>query len=159
MKKTDRFFTVDPGKWGIGYAIWGMGVLEYADFYRGTRYSMAQLIRTYSPTFGVIEKPMVYPLGTRGAGDDPNDLIEVALTVGAVMSVAESTITAYPRDWKGTVPKEIHNKRVLAALTDKDKALIERVPSGLRHNVIDAIGLGLWTLSTEGWAFVQQELL
>lgn len=44
--------------------------------------------------------------------------------------------------WKGSVPKKIHNSRVLALLSDSERAIL---PSR-DHNMIDAVGLGLWAL-------------
>ena len=69
-------------------------------------------------------------------------LIVGALNVGAATFVK-------PHQWKGTVPKNVHNARVLAALdTGSGREVFERVrasvPSSLLHNVIDAIGLGAW---------------
>lgn len=43
-----------------------------------------------------------------------------------------------PSVWKGTLPKEITQKRVLRAYP--------AVPADLRHDVYDAIGIGRWAL-------------
>lgn len=95
----------------------------------------------------VIELPQVYP----GARDeDPNDLIQVARSVGMweqAVSALEVHLV-HPRKWKGTVAKEIHNRRTLAKLEPAELALLEalKLPASKRHNVIDAIALGLWAL-------------
>lgn len=95
----------------------------------------------------VIELPQVYP-GPRN--EDPNDLIQVTRTVGWFERIAQEsgarTTLVKPRDWKGTVKKEIHNDRVLARLTPAELALLPKLCKSKLHNVIDAIGLGLWKL-------------
>lgn len=101
----------------------------------------------------VIEIPRVYPRSGKG---DPNDIIELAMKAGEIrgyyrhlgMKVRE----VYPRTWKGTVPKDVHGARVLAALTDIERSLLEKVKvtktnaNGYNHNELDAVGLGLWHL-------------
>lgn len=98
----------------------------------------------------VIEKPQVY---VRGKGD-PNDLITLAILVGQYkerLEKAHVPVTlVIPHTWKGNVPKSIHNDRVLGKLTVLERALYTQSVLSLavskRHNVIDAIGLGLWLL-------------
>lgn len=48
--------------------------------------------------------------------------------------------------WKGSVPKKIHNSRVLALLSASERAIL----SSKDHNMIDAVGLGLWALGRMG---------
>lgn len=92
----------------------------------------------------IIEIPQIYP-HSKG---DPNDLIQVALASG--MWKRECALSSYkvrlvkPREWKGSVPKLIHNKRIMAKLTDAETKLLEKIPKSLRHNVVDAVGLALW---------------
>lgn len=95
----------------------------------------------------VIELPQVYP----GARDeDPNDLIQVARSVGMWEQAVqcEECHLVHPRKWKGTVAKEIHNRRTLAKLEPSELALLDalKLPASKKHNVIDAIALGLWAL-------------
>lgn len=69
----------------------------------------------------------------------PQDLIHTNLIAGHV-----GTEWIYPHAWKGMVRKAIHQPKILAALTPKELALVEAVmPPSLRHNVIDAVGIGL----------------
>lgn len=97
-----------------------------------------------------IEKPQVYP-------EDPvppNDLITLALMVGKLAWEAEQdgcyVQLPTPHAWKGTVKKHIHNARVLKALTERERVMvlgvITKLPKAYRHNVIDAVGIGLWAL-------------
>ncbi len=88
----------------------------------------------------IIERPKVYPGVQR---EDPNDLIDVALMAGRMIErFPHSALrTPYPQDWKGQVPKEIHNRRVLKALTCTERKIVPN-----NHNAIDAAGLYLWAI-------------
>jgi len=46
-------------------------------------------------------------------------------------------------EWKGSVPKPIMEKRILAALTDAERTLLPKLAKTRRHNMIDAVGIGL----------------
>lgn len=52
--------------------------------------------------------------------------------------------TPTPIDWKGTVPKEIHNKRIIKNLLPQELDILARTGHQKNHNVIDAIGLLKW---------------
>lgn len=94
----------------------------------------------------VIEQQQVYR-GARGRIGDPSDLLELAGVVGAV-TVAFShlpVIGVLPRLWKGQVNADVMTHRIeFEQMTEEERATIEEHRSTLRHNVIDAIGLGLW---------------
>jgi hypothetical protein len=72
-----------------------------------------------------------------------NDLMQTAIRLGVYLEAcgAAEVRLVYPGQWKGQVPKDIHNRRVLAKLTPEERAL---VPND--HNAIDATGLLLWSL-------------
>lgn len=100
----------------------------------------------------VIEKPQIYR--GRASKADPNDLITLAILVG---QLTERYLTRgchvehiIPHDWKGSVDGDVLVRRIEASLTDADRQVLESkllsVPKGKRHNVIDAIGLGRWSL-------------
>lgn len=105
------------------------------------------------PAAVVIELPQVYPHHSRG---DLNQLIDLAVLVGDLQGFYRrngcDAILVTPVRWKGSVPKPIHNVRVLEALTDEERDLLPKRPrgSGFDHNMIDAVGLGLWLLRKEG---------
>lgn len=93
----------------------------------------------------VAEWPQVYT-GAEAKGD-PNDLLWLtAVLGGAMMAVQAREVQLYkPAEWKGQVDKTIHNVRVLARLTPAELAIAQgvAVTESLRHNMIDAIGIGL----------------
>lgn len=105
------------------------------------------------PAAVVIELPRIYPYGGKG---DPNDLIDLAVTVGDLSGhyrrLGAQLCLVAPRRWKGTVPKKIHNARVLAALSPTERALLPVRPRArtFDHNMVDGVGLALWFLNKEG---------
>jgi len=89
----------------------------------------------------VVEGQQHYP-GV--ASSQPNDLIALALEAGrlagALGSVGVSVKIPKPREWKGTVPKPIHNARVSKKLTGR----FDGVSEEQANHFIDAAGLALW---------------
>lgn len=118
---------------------------QQAGLVEGTRTEMAAKVCEIPHRLLICEIPMVYPRGS-GKGEDPNDLIQVALSAGAVLGAAVLGITVYPAEWKGQLPKDIHHKRVRAHVSFSSLAEydVERVAPNLQHNVLDAIGIGIW---------------
>lgn len=106
-----------------------------------------------APAVAVVELPVIYPVGKGNA--DPNDLIRLALLVGDLRGFYRraglDVELVKPRTWKGTTPKRIHNQRVVDALTPEERALLPRRPRArdFDHNMLDAIGLGLYQLAKE----------
>lgn len=105
----------------------------------------------------VIEKPQVYR-AAKSKGD-PNDLITLAIRVGryveklAMRGIACNLVT--PVEWKGQVPKEIHHRRVLGVLSLNETEIVQSaykgMPVSIRHNMLDAIGLGQWAHKAGKW--------
>lgn len=61
-----------------------------------------------------------------------------------------------PQAWKGQRTKSVDNARTLRILSPVERQCVDTImPEGLRHNVLDAIGIGLWTLGRtpmrKGW--------
>jgi len=101
----------------------------------------------------VVERPEVYL--QRYWKGDPRDLISVAVVAGAAMTVGTSARTPQPKEWKGSVPKEISHRRILSKLSSLEKEIAAQpvalgkpatMPPSLAHNMWDAIGLGIWAL-------------
>jgi hypothetical protein len=101
------------------------------------------------PDEGWIEQPKVYPHSRKV---NPDDLLKLMGLVGEWKNYLESmgcrVEYVEPRQWKGTVPKHIHNRRTLSLLTDGEVAILPKRPRAkdYDHNMLDAVGLGLWKL-------------
>jgi len=137
---------VDPGIKTLGYAEFRGGRLVDVGLSRakGTlgECALAHVARVPDPPGArrVCERMTTRGRKMRFAHQD---LMDVSVVAGAMRA---HTYYA-PSDWKGAVPKEIHQPRILAALDDEEKAMVERVkPAKLRHNAIDAVGIGLYAL-------------
>jgi hypothetical protein len=96
----------------------------------------------------VSEVPQVYL--ARKIAVDPDDLIQLAGVVGACLaSVPGDAVGYYPREWKKQMPKDIHHRRIRKRLAAGELAILEAThcPPSLIHNVIDAVGIGLFHLA------------
>lgn len=97
-----------------------------------------------------IEVPQIYQ--TKYQKGDQDDIIQLACAAGAVATRIRAThkLAYLPREWKGQVPKSVHNLRVVCRLSKEERERIDEVASHLRNNVIDAIGIGIFTLAHQG---------
>ena len=85
----------------------------------------------------------------------PNDLIKLAQSAGRWAGRYDSLgVEAHfvePSIWKGQVPKEIHQQRIVNGLTTFERSILLRAEKSVfstrRHNMLDAIGIGLWALA------------
>jgi hypothetical protein len=94
----------------------------------------------------VIEYPQIYP----NQPVPPNDLITLAIQVGRYAQTAidcgSKVSLVLPHEWKGNLPKKICNARIMKILSVDEKAIANAVklPETKRHNMMDAIGIGLY---------------
>ena len=142
---------IDPGVQCTGWAVFELDHLIACGLSRAKTLEEQVVLPLPIPDADqlviVLEEPQV-----RRDTPRPDDLIKLAMVVGAKMAQAArfkdvEFIRCKPRSWKGSVPKDIHNHRTLALLSPKESAIVSQVfPEGLRHNAIDAVGLGLWAL-------------
>ena len=85
---------------------------------------------------------------------NPNVLIELAIKVGRHVERAASLGIAAelvrPSEWKGSVPKKIHQPRICRELDAQELELLGDVlclhSQSKGHNVVDAVGIGLFHL-------------
>ena len=141
---------IDPGA-TTGWAVFGGGDLWEAGYTRMIHLTELPDVPLL-PAILIVELPVIYPMG-KGKGD-PNDLIKLAELAGMIrgwyLTRAPGIVTATvtPRTWKGTVPKKIHNERVLGRLTSKERDILPKRPRAqdFDHNMVDALGIGLWQL-------------
>lgn len=135
---------IDPGKHASGVAVFQDGELvevAYTNDAEALAYYRGRVDRV------VIEAPRIYDI--RRWKGDPNDLVDIAIAGAALAgSVLPAELKPVrPDGWKGQTPKKIQNKRTLKALTDGERELLEGAATASKlHNVIDAVGIGLWEL-------------
>lgn len=86
---------------------------------------------------------------------NPNSIVDLNGVAGMCLQAASAflvrsqpLLTPIPADWKGQVPKDIHQKRILAkvGLTEDLEGVpgAETMTKTQKGHVIDAIGLALW---------------
>ena len=106
--------------------------------------ALASLLEAYDweHKHAVVEFPRVHR-------DTPNNdsIVKLAAACGAYTAILQahgfSVDWVEPREWKGMVPKDIMYKRIIAKLTPLEYSRIDRAKD---HNVIDAVGLGIWQI-------------
>lgn len=168
--KHDTLISFDPGLREAGLAVFTNGLLTSAFLVRNPNTKdrggkawlemggTVDIIATMAfptgrvPLF-VSEIPQVYREG-KSANVSPDDLTNLTGVVGCVIGFLDpSEVKTYvPAEWKGQVPKDIHNRRIKASLSLDEVRVLDAVkcPASLLHNVIDAIGVGLFELGRMG---------
>jgi nitrogen regulatory protein PII-like uncharacterized protein len=143
-----NILAVDPGTKALGWAV--MDSINKrctaCGFATTGAWRLVDWDGEYDLDAAVIEVPQVYP--QRSWKGDANDLIDVALAAGAVAgSLGCDVRYVRPREWKGTAPKEVHQRRILTLLDMSERAILDGcgAPKSKLHNVVDAVGLGLWS--------------
>lgn len=121
-------------------------------FFESGRLVQARLLKDplSCPSLGkadlvVLEIPTMYPY----SGIDPQTMVTLAIRGGFVAGrvIAPQLKLVQPREWKGQRPKEVDNRYTLRLLCDHERRIVMRsTTKAQRHNVIDAVGLGLWAL-------------
>jgi len=136
-----RIVAFDPGGC-TGWALFEGA--ELAEAGTGTRVGDCDL---GGAIIAIIEKPLIYPIDSKG---DPNDLITLAIRAGEIggwtrcLGIEVQYVT--PRQWKGTTPKDISHRRILGRLSNVEKQRLPKLPKSKAHNMLDAVGIGLWWL-------------
>jgi hypothetical protein len=150
-----KVMTFDPGKLSVGWATADEnGIVRCGLVSDKTQPGLLRKLRDMQldkATRGIkvfIEVPQIYR--ERDWRGDPNDLVDETITVGALAAFTLDAEQEFkrPHDWKGNVPKSIHNRRVKSRLTLAEAGVLANcgvIPS-LAHNVVDAIGMCLWSL-------------
>jgi hypothetical protein len=99
----------------------------------------------------VVEIPK--PYATAKQSGDQRDIRDVALVAGALMFVlfkkSAAVRSVEPWEWKGQIPKSVTKSRVDRELTpDEVSRILWPKQAGKRHNVYDAIHMGLREFTT-----------
>jgi hypothetical protein len=154
-----NLLTIDPGFRYFAYAVFSDQVLQHADLVRAHKVDEWEVWTRQPPDFSeireavsqfewtqrvaVIEFPQVHR-----DTPNPNDIVKLASACGAYTAILQSlgfTVTwVAPSEWKGTVPKDIMFKRILAKVTPDEYTRLKKPKD---HNVVDAVGIGLWHLN------------
>jgi hypothetical protein len=150
LEDLPKLMTIDPGKDKVAWAAFVGSKLTRCGV-AGSWEGVEQFETLRGDVEVVIEVPQVYD--RRRWRGDPNDLIDVAQTVGAIRWAARrarAVVLVRPHDWKGSAPKGIVNARVEKLIRESDDeadALATcPVAKSKRHDLLDAIGIGLWRL-------------
>ena len=126
-----------------------------SDISKNLSNQVAELEDWFTHTFGVlsvgevlaiVEAPRIYPNSPVRA----NDQMDLSLMAGAFAAVTGSykcvtTKLVTPREWKGTVKKEVHNERILKKMPSL-LPFLEGYPKTKQEHIIDAAGLALYGL-------------
>ena len=83
---------------------------------------------------------------------NPNAMMGVQAVAGMALAAVVShgalpsrILLPRPSEWKGTIAKEIHQRRILKSLNCTiDSDIFAHIPRSLRQHVVDAMGLALW---------------
>lgn len=97
----------------------------------------------------VIEHPFVYP---RGGTRDPNAVVKLAINAGEwkqrMTALGARVEMPLPVQWKGGMPKATHHRLIKRTLGLVEVLRFDEraadLPASKVHNVLDAIGLGLF---------------
>lgn len=150
---------IDPGD-DTGWALWsgrslhscGLGVkinqLVLVPAISVDEIAMLHIERAF------IEWPVIYPRSPV----PPNDILMLARSAaeigGALKDRGLHVDYIEPSSWKGQTPKKVHNARtkakIKAKLSRAEQEAVSRacaaVAPSAAHNILDAVGLGLWAL-------------
>lgn len=129
----------------VQYRLVGMGVAI------ATQIDRLHECLCVNPSMIAIEWQMLRPTGEK----NPNDILNLTGVAGMCVSACLSRFwtdpdyfTPVPVQWKGSVPKTIHQKRILGkvGLTADLKGVrgAEEMTKTQKGHCIDAIGLALW---------------
>jgi hypothetical protein len=152
-----RLLAIDPGG-TTGWAYFVEGKLTLCGAWPLERMSSEWCVPLGILDVVLVERPMIYP-GAKAEAPD-NDIVTLALRAGQLGgrygSGGASLEYVLPRTWKGNLPKPapgvqyVVEKRVLKVLDLSESRLLYSTMSArarkLDHNMVDAVGIGLWRL-------------
>lgn len=147
------FVTIDPGLdtgWGIFDGAGRLIVCGLGDPRTHWQHVVTRHPKVAGPTIDDvwIEKPVIYPRSKARPADIMKLAVEAGRWAGIYSCLGVAVHFVEPAHWKGQVPKAIHHRRVLAGLTEAEIGAVElgckNLAPSRRHNVLDAVGLGLW---------------
>jgi hypothetical protein len=159
--------SLDPGKKEAGVALWKDGELALAWLARGNK-KTAELLTWHLATAKAVyqglvehgyhpdsvdtfvgEKPEIYKAQFQKG--EQQSVADLSLVTGAVAGLVQprAAVVYLPKEWKRQVPKHVVTRRIIGdekkqgRLSQEEQSRIELPAPSLRHNVYDAIGIGL----------------
>lgn len=149
---------IDPGR-DAGVALFVDGRLVGARLIDGRRPSpgLVGLGLLSGDAEIAVEIPVLYPGGRSRA--PAGDLISLAFRAGRLVEAVDAALgprsvrllEIAPATWKAQVPPAVLEERIRARLDADELALVEGATGAVRmHNVLDAVGLGLFWLQRMG---------
>ena len=138
---------VDPGVKCMGWAMFQTEFMIDCGLARGAnlQQTLADLPVSFCSHL-VVEDQQIYQ--TTKARH--SDILKLAQAAGGVIGRVQcfNLELVKPRTWKGNVPKTIFMSRILTKLDESEISIFDRLscPKSLKHNVLDAIGIGLYKL-------------
>lgn len=136
-----RLAAIDPGKHFCGVALFREGILEWAGNLPSATVGAWVRDTLANGDAVIVETPQNYG-NFAVAHADLATLREVLRRALSARKKGVRVRKVLPHAWKGNVPKTVHHNRVLLELTPVER----RVTSGLDHNAMDAVALGLFGL-------------
>lgn len=150
----DLLYTVDPGKHKSAVASFLNGELI------GVWFAKPETMEMAAKNLGrvAMERPRSYP-GSPVRENDLLDLMAAGMEVAAQLKRPLETVQLVtPAEWKGQVPKPITKKRIEGKLSQAERmrlgSCLLLAPVGERHNLFDAVGIGLFILKRAGRGMV-----
>ena len=148
-----RILAFDPGVHHVGWASLEEGRLMRCGLVRESKDTPLYVAlgarfddRDLAGVEVVIERPQIYKQAQWKG--DPNDLIDLAMVAGVLGYLCRRGAVACvrPHAWKGSAKKTAVHAWIRKRLDAEELAIVDAVdvPPSLRHNVLDAIGIGLW---------------
>lgn len=155
---------VDPGIRGCGCALFKNGVLVDAAYIvnrvkTGNKADEAveMALNVANHFVGdvselVVEWPQIYATRIRRGEtkEDPNNLLALCGVDAALAALlAVQTTSVSPAEWKGQMKKEACHLRIETRLSDAEQKIVDaaaREAGALAHNMLDAVGIGLFRL-------------
>lgn len=158
MSNNIAYVSLDPGLHHFGVALWSFSGELVKAYLAGFEIrvepkwlyhadEIAEQIKEEGFDIGhaICEIPQVYSR-SKSKGD-PNTLVELACAGASVLSRLRGIHhVVKPAEWKGQLPKEVIEERCKIHLSNDEQKNIVLPIKSLRHNVWDAIGIGLFFL-------------
>lgn len=147
--------SIDPGKKAIGAALWADGLLVRAFLSRAKGKDLNTLLVSHFRTaeWERVNEVAIEVMRYRAQDgrSRPNDLLDVqAIGMAVAGRVGDSVRVYAPHEWKSALPKAVHHVRLIEALSDEERIILDRAvdkaPKAHHKEIYDAVGIGLFHL-------------